>query len=549
MIIEEQTTDSNLTTANDNQVESNNNGNGSTNEGETGSDINNNVSQTQVQNDNLQTTNAPPTDSNNNDLSDIDSEQSNKRKNKLQRTDSIDIVTKTVPDGKFNLILINRFILFKNLILKILDLRKRSPVSKELHRPLPPVDEQSSIPADAHLQKLKNVSIKELKKDLEISAQQQRQKIRQNIDPILQASDGKTTVGAKQTKLAQQKKLQVEKLDITASLDVTSVGSSATPTPTDLAPNDQQSLAKQSRPKLSTKRAQGSVSGSGIKLTELEMAKLGRLGLPTAKGGPPVEGKKSPSLTPADKLSPAAKTSGAARSPKISPRQSPKPIAKKQLPLTDKTEQKLLAPAEPSETSGAVPATDVSGEEKKSTRLPRSEMPTRKQRMQQRKQQQAAASGRKTDEGTDADKKPMDDEVSKHSSSRSGSRERGPLSRDTSKDVSGGTKGSRKQSLMDQSPSSKAQKNINDYGYKLVALCRKGDWVGVDTIIKYINKYNVEFEKGAISETTGWSPLMFAVRDNRIQIVEQLIDLGIPINTKAKVNNDYDNLFFTLFAN
>lgn len=423
-------------------------------------------------------------------------------------------------------------VFLKNLIL---DLRKRSPVSKELHRPLPPVDEQSTIPPDANLQKLKNVSIKELKKDLEISAHQQRQKIRQNIDPILSASDGKTTTGAKQTRLAQQKKLQVEKLDITASLDVTSVGSSATPTPTDLAQNDQQNqpLGKQTRPKLSTKRAQGSVAG--VKLTELEMAKLGRLGLPAAKGGPTTDGKKSPSPIPADKLAP--KASGPSRSPKISPRQSPRPIAKKKLPMTDKTEQKAQAPTgtEPSETVAAAPGTDASNEDKKSTRLPRSEMPTRKQRMQQRKQQ-AAASGRKPEEGPDADKKQADDEGSKHSSSRSGSRERGPLSRDTSKDVSGGTKGSRKQSLMDQSPSSKAQKNINDYGYKLVALCRKGDWVGVDTIIKYINKYNVEFEKGAISETTGWSPLMFAVRDNRIQIVEQLIDLGIPINTKAKVS-------------
>lgn len=126
------------------------------------------------------------------------------------------------------------------------------------------------------------------------------------------------------------------------------------------------------------------------------------------------------------------------------------------------------------------------------------------------------------------------------------------LSRETSKDK-GGKPGSRKQSLMDatgQSPSSRTTKNISDYGHKLVALCRKGDWVGVDTIIKYIMKYKVEFDANAVAETTGWSPLMFAVKDNRIQIVEQLIDLGFPINTKAKVSLfDWDSEKSGTFCN
>ena len=126
-------------------------------------------------------------------------------------------------------------------------------------------------------------------------------------------------------------------------------------------------------------------------------------------------------------------------------------------------------------------------------------------------------------------------EEDKVESSEERSGEQGRLSRDTSKEKS--KSGSRKQSMIDgQSPSSRAAKNVSDYGQKLVALCRKGDWVGVDTVIKYINKYNVEFDSEAVSDNTGWSPLMFAVKDNRIQIVEQLIDIGYSVNARAKVS-------------
>jgi hypothetical protein len=83
-------------------------------------------------------------------------------------------------------------------------------------------------------------------------------------------------------------------------------------------------------------------------------------------------------------------------------------------------------------------------------------------------------------------------------------------------------------------PSNK-NKGPADFSHKLIALCRKGDWVGVDTVIKYAIKHNVEPDLNVVSEHSGWTPIMFAVKDNRIQIVEQLLDLEYPVNTKAKV--------------
>ncbi|XP_027200011.2 LOW QUALITY PROTEIN: uncharacterized protein LOC113794122 [Dermatophagoides pteronyssinus] len=440
----------------------------------------------------------------------------------LQRQDSVDIVAKPIPDDK----------------------RKRSPVPKDIYpSPSDIIDEQvdgesiKSKEIGQPIKRLKNVSIQELKKDLEKSRQQQRQKLAQqkkkptgngviiNGDATIIDMDSKQQPPSPKPpppSRLSQKKLQVEKLDITAALDVSSVGS-ATPSPqppssvSPILPSDQQTAAIAKPTKMKSKRSQGSVGG--IKLTELEMAKLGRLGVQPggdggAKGKP---GRKSP--LPPGKLTPSPKPS-AKSSPRPSPRESPIP------------------------PQGKKDATDGETSDDKKTRMPRSEMPTRKQRMQQRKEAAAAAAAEAKDgkkptetDGMKDEQPPSKEHGSSSSSSRSRSRERvGPggrkLSREMSKDVQG--RGSRKQSLLDQSPSSRATKNISDYGHKLVALCRKGDWVGVDTIIKYINKYNVEFDKTAVSETTGWSPLMFAVRDNRIQISEQLIDLGIPINTKAK---------------
>ena len=445
-------------------------------------------------------------------------------------TSSVDIVTKTVQDGKFfppKLIPLNKSYLLSPHNLK--DDRKLAPVPKDIYGSRP--SSRSPTPSDGKVQKLKNVSIQELKKDLEKSRQLQRQKMRKGdggaISPVPTVSptpsERKPKVGGS-TKVSGARKgpkstLQVEQLDISAPLDVSSVGSPS-PSPID------ETIEKVSgeivpKPKPAGKgRGKPKKSMAGVKLTELEMAKLGRLAHPD---GPKGRGAGRTTMgpgPPGGKLSPR-------------PSISPKPPSKS--PKLTKKTSAVDSPI-PGDTT---PTNEIGGEEgedptKRIVRVPRKEVPTRREKFQEK--QKAIQKAKKGEDGeTTIDKVDgIGDDKRASSSERSGSRERNSLNREMSKDK--GKSGSRKQSLLDgSSPASRATKNINDYGYKLVALCRKGDWVGVDTIIKYIVKYNVEFDKEAASETTGWSPLMFAVRDNRIQIVERLIDLGFSVNTRAKV--------------
>lgn len=367
------------------------------------------------------------------------------------------------------------------------------------------------------IQKLQNVSIAELKKDFEKTRQLQRQKKTQ-----ARAEEATTTTTVDGQTGARRTTLAVEQLDITAPLDVTSVGSSDVPPPQEgTTPSEKEGVtpeaikARPAKPKLKPKK-----SVATVKLTELEMAKLGHIGVV----GPGVQSKKKPSraniLSPTPAKQPTTTTGSSLKpSPKPSPRGSPQASPKPS--------------PRPSPRASPLPPGDVgkrpADKAKDQSRLPKNEMPTRRDKALERKRAQEKG-------------KPGEvaaEEEARHSSSeRSGSRER-HLSRETSKDKAGGKAGSRKQSLLElsgQSPSSRAAKNISDYGHKLVALCRKGDWVGVDTIIKYIIKYKAEFDAAAVSDNTGWSPLMFSVKDNRIQIVEQLIDIGFPINTKAKVS-------------
>lgn len=82
----------------------------------------------------------------------------------------------------------------------------------------------------------------------------------------------------------------------------------------------------------------------------------------------------------------------------------------------------------------------------------------------------------------------------------------------------------------------------SEFAVKLLALCRKQDWVGVDTIIKFAEKngLNIENDLNIHDEKSGWTPLMFCVKDNRIQLVEQLLDLGFPVNSRAIVSCVYN---------
>lgn len=474
---------------------------------------------------------------------------------------------------------------------------------KEIYGGSTPTPGSTSPTPSGKVQKLKNVSIQELRKDLEKSRAQQRQKMREG--GLGSGSGEQTTVETKGTpkagetgskrvpngtaittstttataKAVSMSTLPVEQLDISAPLDVSSVGSSVPlPAPDKLAvsfeePADRPSAdvsvspapAADGKPKPA-----GPVKGRGkpkksvatVRLTELEMAKLGRLGISggAAGGGPTTKGRGGGRAGSIGTQAAAAGAPGKLSprpgpSPRPSPRASPRPT-----PPGSPSSRRAGSRAGGASDQGTDGECDTgapgAGGKKNVVRVPRKDMPTRREQFQE-KQRAAKAAGRggKTVPGrapplekgetiTAAEAVASAEEGAEKrgsSSERSGSRERPPgeakgsMTREVSKEK-GAKSGSRKASLMDgQSPASRAAKKNDDYGFKLVALCRKGDWVGVDTVIKFINKSNVEYDKDAASETTGWTPLMFAVRENRIQIVEQLIDLQFNVNARAKV--------------
>lgn len=78
-------------------------------------------------------------------------------------------------------------------------------------------------------------------------------------------------------------------------------------------------------------------------------------------------------------------------------------------------------------------------------------------------------------------------------------------------------------------------------GLRLLQLCQSGDWHGVDGHLRYFEK---RVKSGAIAdgrplatlkdEKTGWTPLMYAIRDSRIPMIDRMLDLGCDINDKNK---------------
>jgi hypothetical protein len=237
----------------------------------------------------------------------------------------------------------------------------------------------------------------------------------------------------------------------------------------------------------------------------------------------PVQPKPTPSkpvfhssLSPKPvRLEPLSRTPS--QSPKVSPKYSPKPSPKQ----------------------SPVPSRDASKErytqEQNGTRPSRIDIPLRKDILSRNSKHTSKESPKEVSK--DDLKSPKNDNIPQT--------DKTPLPKSTTKQVN--VNNNKKQPIFaspelsadvdlftSTSPFSKT-KGPSDFSHKLIALCRKSDWVGVDTVIKYAIKHNIDPELNAISESSGWTPVMFAVKDNRIQIVEQLLDLGYPVNIKAKV--------------
>lgn len=78
-------------------------------------------------------------------------------------------------------------------------------------------------------------------------------------------------------------------------------------------------------------------------------------------------------------------------------------------------------------------------------------------------------------------------------------------------------------------------------GMRLLQLCQSGDWYGVDGHLRYFEKrvqngltLNTKPLAELKDEGTGWTPLMYTIKDNRIALGDRMLEMGCDINGKTK---------------
>ncbi|OQR73419.1 hypothetical protein BIW11_09746 [Tropilaelaps mercedesae] len=69
---------------------------------------------------------------------------------------------------------------------------------------------------------------------------------------------------------------------------------------------------------------------------------------------------------------------------------------------------------------------------------------------------------------------------------------------------------------------------------KIMNMSRRGDWLGVDALLKHCEKGMLPPDLA--DETTGFTPLMYAVKDSRVGIADKFLDIGQGVNARAKVS-------------
>jgi hypothetical protein len=69
----------------------------------------------------------------------------------------------------------------------------------------------------------------------------------------------------------------------------------------------------------------------------------------------------------------------------------------------------------------------------------------------------------------------------------------------------------------------------------LINLCRLGQWQTVQNLLTYVD-WGL-FDRNVVSSGTGWTPIMFAAKENRVHIVEMMLKMGFDINSRAKVSS------------
>ena len=68
---------------------------------------------------------------------------------------------------------------------------------------------------------------------------------------------------------------------------------------------------------------------------------------------------------------------------------------------------------------------------------------------------------------------------------------------------------------------------------RIILSCKRGDWLTVDNLLKLVKVEGLD--TSLVTEDVGWTPIHFAAKDNRVSIVEQLLDCGYNVNAKGKV--------------
>lgn len=78
----------------------------------------------------------------------------------------------------------------------------------------------------------------------------------------------------------------------------------------------------------------------------------------------------------------------------------------------------------------------------------------------------------------------------------------------------------------------------------LLTLCKQGDWENCYNLLNHTDKSR--FDPKITSSGTGWTPIMFAAKENRVKVVDKLIQYGFSVNAQANVG--FLMFFFTPFV-
>nr|CAI5857375.1 unnamed protein product [Callosobruchus analis] len=116
---------------------------------------------------------------------------------------------------------------------------------------------------------------------------------------------------------------------------------------------------------------------------------------------------------------------------------------------------------------------------------------------------------------------------------------------DDTADTSGGAAGDESSGASSKPQS--AGSAARDAAQRLLTMCQKGEWAPVDQILKAMEKAvaqagedaNTHPLAGVSDITTGMTPLMYAVKDNRTSLIDKMIDLGSDVGAR---NNDNYNV-------